>query len=257
MSRKNRSNNKHGWDNFPITEQALIRAAQTEHPGRRNKAFTTISAEYWTPLYDFLVRKNNTPSRAMDLVQGFFCELIIEKQIIREYVPEKCGFRAFLLTEIKQFVRQQHRKETTQTRHPTKPFVALEDRNGHPLQIAAGERNADQQYMYDWAWSQVQKASSSVREDLSEDGKENYWAIFDARVLRPKLEGVKPVRLKELCHKYGIPSEGTVTRIVENVTKRLKTTLRSSVGRYVGSEEEIDEEIRDLIRIISEGRANP
>ncbi len=257
MPRKNRPNSKHGRVNFPITEQAWIRGAQTEHPGRRSQALATIADVYWKPAYSYLVARGNTPSRAMDLVQEFFCELIIEKQIIRKYVPEKCRFRAFLLTEIKQFVWQQHRKAIAKKRSPTKPEVALEDRNGRPLQIAAGEQSPEQQYMYSWALAQVRNALSSVREDLSEDGKEDHWAIFDARVVRPKLEGAKPVRLKELCHKYGIASEGTVTRIVETVRRMFVTALRSSVGRYKSSENEIDEEIHDLIRIVSQGRANP
>ena len=235
-----------GWPKTPLT--AILRA-QTEDPGRRKQALQVVSEQYWRPVKAYLRDRYHDDNLAMDLTQDFFCELVLEKHLLRKYDQERGRFRTFLRTVVGHYADQYDRGRKAKKRAPTEQAVSLERSEGQ-LAIPSGQ-TPDESFDRTWAVFVVQETSRKVKESLLRDGLDMCWEIFRARVVDPKLHGAEAVPLKDLCRKYGLDKGHKVTRIVERATKRFKEALRLVVGEYVGSDEEIDDEIRELKRILS------
>ena len=240
---------------FPDTERPLLAGAQTEHPGRRKQAMGTIAGLYWKPLYCYLRAKGNSDADAKDLVQGFFCENVLQGGVIKNTDLQKGRFRTFLLTSLQNYVRQQRRGQMAKKRFPAKGLVSLGAADEGNLPYPSGMGTPEQQYICAWAISLVHAVLTEVKTALIEDDEELLWTVFLARVVRPMLEGTEPVSEKELCREYNIPHRWTVERMVVRVRKIYASILRSAVRQYAGPGQDVEREIRDLIRIVSDSGA--
>jgi hypothetical protein len=73
--------------------------------------------------------------------------------------------------------------------------------------------------------------------------------------MAPILEGQTPPPLSALCAEHRIPDEAKASNMVVTVKRRFRTTLRRHVRQAVGSDAEVEEEICDLMQILSKSGA--
>jgi DNA-directed RNA polymerase specialized sigma24 family protein len=96
---------------FPSTHWSLIVRAGSPGSPQDHSALAELFSAYWYPIYAFIRRQGNGPDQALDLTQGYFTRLL-EKSLIAAADRHKGRFRAFLRTDCRHFLIDQHRRTT-------------------------------------------------------------------------------------------------------------------------------------------------
>ncbi len=120
---------------FPVTNQSAIVLARSADQVVRQRAFETILASYWKPVYKYVRLKwqvNNEDAK--DLTQGFFANAF-EKNHFANYDAAKASFQTFLRTCLDGFVANERKAGTRIKRggdveHFQLDFVTAEDEFG-------------------------------------------------------------------------------------------------------------------------------
>src|SRR5690349_7606984 len=81
---------------FPTTRRSVVLALASADAAERTRAFDTLVACYWKPLYKYArVAGRRSREDAEDLTQGFFTRAF-EKESLATYDATKASFRTFL-----------------------------------------------------------------------------------------------------------------------------------------------------------------
>src|SRR5690349_8516022 len=81
---------------FPTTRRSVVLALASTDEAERTRAFDTLVACYWKPLYKFArVAWRRSREDAEDLTQSFFTRAF-EKESLAAYDASKASFRTFL-----------------------------------------------------------------------------------------------------------------------------------------------------------------
>ena len=86
----------------------MVLEAQGESPAAQ-EALEKLCRIYWRPIYSFVRRQGAGPEEAQDLTQGFFA-LLLERRDLRSVREEKGRLRSYLLTAVKHFLADEHRR---------------------------------------------------------------------------------------------------------------------------------------------------
>ena len=81
-----------------------------------------------------------------------------------------------------------------------------------------------------------------------EDGKTVHWCLFRDRLLRPIIERIDPVSIKELCATYGIEDSAKVSNMIVTVKRRFQATLKQRLRDSVISDEHVEGEVEEIQR---------
>ena len=117
---------------FPVTNQSAIVLARSADQVVRQRAFETILASYWKPVYKYVRLKWQTSNEdAKDLTQGFFATAF-EKNYFASYDAGKASFQTFLRTCLDGYIANERKAETRIKRgggieHFQLDFVTAED----------------------------------------------------------------------------------------------------------------------------------
>ncbi len=243
-----------GDDAFHTTQWQNLHAAQTLDPQRKREVIGAIMNKYWKPVYSYLRRKGNSNEEAKDLTQGFFHEIVLGRELISQADQTKGRFRTFLLTALDRYVISMHRAQTARKRAPRKAMVALD--NFDPGSIAPIDSGTPvDAFTYTWASELLSEVIVEVHEECLRDGLEKHWKVFHATVVKPTMEGADTPSLGELCSQLDIKSEAKASNMSITVKRRFRTILARHIRQYVESDDQVEEEIRDMMQILSKNRA--
>jgi transcriptional regulator with XRE-family HTH domain len=76
--------------------------------------------------------------------------------------------------------------------------------------------------------------------------------VFEGRVLAEALQE-RPLAYEALAERYGLRSPAQAANLLVTAKRMYARLMRSAVGEYERDEAEVDEEIRDLRRILAGG----
>jgi hypothetical protein len=110
----------------------------------------------------------------------------------------------------------------------------------------------DQAFLYTWATDLIDQTIRTVKEEYYLGGKAAHWDVFAARLLRPIIEDQQAPTITELCEVYGIDSESRVSNMIVTVKRRFRSVLREQLRKSVKSDDEVDQEFRDLFEVLSQ-----
>ena len=94
----------------------------------------------------------------------------------------------------------------------------------------------------------LERVLEEVEAQCYDDGKTVHWQVFHDRVLQPILDNTDPPSLTMTCQRYRIEDGITVSNMAVTVKRRLQKALRRHLRDSVTSEEEVDEELRQVVR---------
>ena len=94
-----------GESRFHTTHWSVILAARTEDEDQRKEIVSEITIKYWRPVYCYLRRKGFHDADAKDLTQGFFCEIVLDRELIQHADQTKGRFRTLLLTALERYLK--------------------------------------------------------------------------------------------------------------------------------------------------------
>jgi len=242
---------------FRTTRWTRIEAAQTADSTRRREAVKDIVDQYWKPVYVYLRRKGRTDADAKDLAQGFFLEIVLGGPLLQKADRARGMFRKLLQAALRNYVTSLHRAEKAQKRSPPGGLVSLNSFEPPEIPVPDGGAGPEEAFTYAWASQLLDGALAATEEACRAAGQGKHWEVFRLTELEPKLRGAAAPTLKEVCRRLGIAGAVRASNMKITAKRRFRTILRATVRQFVVSDEEVEEEIRDLIQILSRRPAGP
>jgi RNA polymerase sigma-70 factor (ECF subfamily) len=199
-------------------------------------------------VYCYLRRKGYNNEQAKDLTQGFFHEVVLSRELVQRADQSKGRFRSFLLHALNQYLIDEKRKEASYKRIPKDKLVPLDVVAPPVLPHAISRQAPEECFNYAWKSTLLDQSLSQVQDQCSEQGMETHWHVFREKVVRPILADVEPLSLKEICAKYNVESEARASNMIVTVKRRFQSALKKNVRNTVISEDQIDEELREILK---------
>ena len=218
--------------------------------GGTTKSFEALEAlckAYWYPLYAFIRRKGYAPHDAQDLTQAFF-ERVLEKDYLKAVDPRKGKFRSFLLASMDHFLANEWRRSQTQKRGGHRCFVSLDDTAEQKyLQMPVSDLSPEKIFEQQWATTLLEQVIVRLRDEFIASGK---WQTFEE--LKFFLTGEKKaVTYGDLAKKLAT-TEGALKMTVSRMRQRYGELLRLEIANTVSSAEEVEDELRALLKALSD-----
>lgn len=240
---------------FPETDWSEIRSARTQDDTFRRIIMDNLVGKYWKPVYCYVRRRGHHADAAEDLVQGFFHEVVLGRQLVQRADRVKGRFRRFLLTALERYLKDAYRTTNAEKRGRHKGIVSLDAEEMADLPSPWANLCPEQAFHYAWAADLLDQVLVEIRDEYQGAGRFNHWNVFQDAVLSPIRDGREVPALADLCKKYGIEGESTASNMLTVVKRRFRGVLRRRLRILVHSEEEVDQEFNELLEILSKGSA--
>jgi RNA polymerase sigma-70 factor (ECF subfamily) len=236
---------------FQTTNWSLVLAARDEPSTVGREALEALCERYWYPLYACVRAWGHDPDASRDLTQGFFA-LLLEKDYLEEVRPEAGRFRSFLLSSLRHFLSHEREKERALKRGGGTTPISLdsdtaENRFANEL---ADDLTPEEVFERRWALTVLDRALDRLRLELEARGEPER---FDR--LKQFLTGERPhPSYRDVAAELAM-TEAAVKAAVHRLRRRLGRLLREEIGETVAKADEVDDEVRFLLRVV--GRAAP
>jgi RNA polymerase sigma factor (sigma-70 family) len=241
-------------DVFPSTHWSVVLAAgrSQAEPQTAEAALAELCQVYWAPLYGFVRSRGHTVHDAQDLTQSFFAYLL-EHKVYARANRQKGRFRSFLLASLKNFLADAADRERTLKRGRAQIFLPLHEERAQEaeslFQTHSGSiSNEDRLFDRSWAEALVAAALERVSADYKREANKQLFKelrMFIAGGAEP------PPTYAELTDRLGI-AESTLRSHVTRLRARYREALRTEVRRTVDSEKQVDQELRELLHVLTE-----
>jgi DNA-directed RNA polymerase specialized sigma24 family protein len=236
---------------FLTTHWSLVEQIRSDED--KDRALIGILLErYWKPVYCYLRRKGCGNEEAKDLTQGFFHEVVLNRDLVQRADPTKGRFRTFLLHALDGYLINERRREGRQKRTPKGGLVALDIAEEPALPEAVVSRSAEDSYHYAWTAALLDHVLAEVETQCLVDGMETHWKVFQDRVVQPILSDTSPPPLSELCRRHDIADTTKASNMVTTVRRRLQKALVRYLRTTATGEDEIAEEFGEIVQYFSE-----
>jgi RNA polymerase sigma-70 factor (ECF subfamily) len=244
-------------DPFGATHWSVIVAAgntQTD-PEAASAALAQLCQTYWPPLYSYVRGRGYSAHDAQDLTQGFF-EYLIEHKIHLRADRQLGKFRSFLLASLKHFLSHAREREQTLKRGGGREFVPLDEGRAEAAESlfqthcssGAGALTEDRLFEKTWAETLVETALTRLAVAYKAEGKEDLFQRLQGFLTA----GATPLpTYSELAAHLSV-TESTIRSHVTRLRAHYREMLRAEVRRTVNTETEVDEELRELLRVLIE-----
>jgi hypothetical protein len=232
---------------FPNTHWSLVRRAGLPDETARREALKTLLERYLPALRSFLRGVHRMPDDdTEELLQAFIAERILEHGLISQADESKGRFRTLLLTSLRNFAVSRYRSQRVRTTSSLTAFAPIDN---HPT--------ADFLAQVDWARTLINGVLATMQTECQHNGRQDVWLVFEERVLAG-IRGVrKPIAYDLLAQRLHLPTPTSAANLLVTAKRMYERLLRSAVAEYVRNPADIDEEIRDLRRILAESQIGP
>lgn len=242
-------------ERFEPTHWSVVLAAgrEADTPEPAQTALTELCRTYWPPLYGFVRGRGYSLHDAQDLTQGFFCHLI-EHRIYTRVDQTRGKFRSFLLTAIKNFLNNLYEREHALKRGGGCEFLPLHEEQAIAAEVlfqstTTPEMIVSDDHLFERQWAETLIATTLGRlaAEYEAEGKATLYRALEAFVQG----SVEPLpSYEQLGPRLGVPV-GTARSHVHRLRARYREILRAELRRTVGSEAEVDGELRELLRVLT------
>lgn len=224
----------------------VLTAGQQDSP-EATEALEHLCRSYWYPLYAYVRRQGYSPADAQDLTQGFFLRLL-QKNLVAVAQADRGKFRWFLLASLRHYLANEWDRAKAQRRGGRYTFIPLDEAAAEDLYRQDTGQGLAPEKLYDRAWAVMvmQRVRDRLREEYAAAGKAERLEILDE--LLPGEEG--EMTRSEAALRLGLSAGGVRTEI-HRLRRRYGELLRAEVAHTVSAPNEIEEELRHLIDVMS------
>jgi RNA polymerase sigma factor (sigma-70 family) len=241
--RRSRAEPEH-W--FTTTHWNVVLAAAEGRSPPAQAAWAELVRTYWFPLYTYVRLQGCGPEDAQDVTQEFFARCF-ETDFLKQANAARGRFRSFLLTTLQHFLVSEWRKSSSLKRGGGQPLLSLDTEAAEQryAEALADPANPETAYEKRWALAVLERVLHQLRREYLAADK---GALFDRLV-----EHLWGEATDEPYHTLGPElalSEGALKQCVHRLRQRCRELLRLEVAHTVTRPEEVDEELRYLVRIL-------
>jgi RNA polymerase sigma factor (sigma-70 family) len=235
---------------FPVTNQSAIVAARSEDREVRRRAFETILASYWKPVYKYIrIKWQANNEDAKDLTQGFFADAF-EKSHFAVYDAEKASFQTFLRTCLDGFLANQRKAESRLKRgggadHFSLDFISAEDELA--LHTRASNMTAEEYFHREWVRNLFTLAIETLRQRCDNAGRSIHFQLFESYDLEDHDSEVK-ISYTSLAQRFALPP-ATVNNYLAAARRDFRKVLLEKLREVTATEEEFRREARALLGV--------
>jgi RNA polymerase sigma-70 factor (ECF subfamily) len=226
----------------------VLKAARPDAPEALS-ALTKLCRQYWFPLYAYARRHGCEVPAAQDLTQGFFARLL-EKNYLGVADRKRGRFRWFLLTAFKCYLANEWDRSQALKRGGGTEIVSFDGMAAETrYQLELGRStDAGEDWLFDqrWAMDLLAQARTRLRSEYETSGRTERFTRLAAYLPG----GQSTLTQAELGRELGL-TEGTVKQEVFRLRRRYGELLRQAVAQTVAHPDDIEDEIRYLIDVVS------
>jgi RNA polymerase sigma-70 factor (ECF subfamily) len=215
---------------FQTTSWTLVRAAAGSSSAGSSEALSKLCQGYWHPVYAFIRRLGYDREQSQDLTQGFFTRLI-ERNYLMTTDRERGRFRSFLLTSVKHFLANE---------------LDLAEAEGWITSATVERSTPESLFERRWALSVLENVMVKMRAEFAQAGKSRE---FDRMSIFLNKDS-DALRYEALAKELAV-SAGALRTFVHRLRRKYRLMLRAEIAQTVSSPEEIDDELRFLLSVLS------
>ncbi|MFC1635924.1 RNA polymerase sigma factor [Planctomycetota bacterium] len=249
------TNVKDGGEGFHTTHWSVILSVKTDNEHQRRVVISDLTARYWRPVYCYLRRKGYREAKAKDLTQGFFCEIVLGRELIQHADRAKGRFRTLLLTALERYLVSVHRKEGRQKRQPKMGVRSIEMDALSKLMVPQTQMEPDEAFYYTWAADLIDLVLAELKDEYCSTEKTGHWEVFWLKVVAPIMNNEEAPSYADICSRYGIENESKASNMVITVKRRFRAILKRYLRDLVQSDDEVENELGEVFAILSRSSA--
>jgi RNA polymerase sigma factor (sigma-70 family) len=230
----------------PTLWTVVLRAKDPSAPDRR-EALERLFRTYWKPVY-VLIRRTHPAETAQDIAQGFFTAFL-EKDYLKSVEREKGKFRTFLCVALRHFMADEVDRAAAQKRGGGRLPLSL-DFSKAETEISrepATAETPERLFQRQWALEVIKRSLQALREEFQASDR---LAEFEALSLYLSAGGKGAPTHGDLARRLSL-SESDVNNRVHRLRKRYRELILEEIRSYSDSEEDAQEELRDLFSSFS------
>ncbi len=230
---------------FPSTHWSLIVQAGSPGSPQAHSALAELCSAYWYPIYAFIRRQGNGPDQALDLTQSYFARLL-EKGLIAAADQHKGRFRAFLRTDCRHFLIDQHRRTTA--KGGGLPTISIDARTAEDRYRfePADSLTPDRLFDRTWALTLLDHVLDQLARDYEAKGNSG---LFD-RLKIVLTQGKGSVTSAALAAQLGM-TEAAVNVAAHRLRRRYREILEEQIAATLDDTSALEDEIRSLFEAIT------
>jgi len=233
---------------FATTHWSLVlRAGHHSSPDGQD-ALEQLCRAYWYPLYAFLRRSGRNEADAQDLIQSFFASLI-ERDWVATADPAKGRFRSFLLVCLKRFVSVELQKAQALKRGGRQVVISLDDHDAAERYALENVAALAPELVFDrrWAITLLERAWDLLRAECEATGK---LPLFQ-HLKSVQTEDGQGRSHEQLAADLKL-TEAALKSALFRLRGRYREILRGEVAQTVSDPRDVDDEIRHLLKVVSD-----
>lgn len=219
---------------FPPTEWTKIADC-----GQRKAILAELCERYWKPLYAYLRGRGFSNEDAKDLVQGFFTEKVLGKELLSRADRTKGRFRNLLLIALRNYIINLHQKKK----------VVCGSLGELPHEPATHD-TAEARFNRAWADALLEQTLQELETECRRKGMDGHWQLFREWLLEPRIDDETP-RMADVCAKCGFSDAAQGYAAISRQKARFRKILRRRLRTLADTEETVDLEISQFVRSFS------
>jgi RNA polymerase sigma-70 factor (ECF subfamily) len=241
------NSSRFGVGHFATTHWSIVLSAGQPDSSRYQQALEALCRTYWFPLYAYLRRHGFDAQKAEDYIQAFFTSLL-EKRGLRLADPKRGRFRSFLLTALKHFLANEHTRAQAQKRGGGRKILSLDIENAENQYIRepCDELSPEKLFERSWALAVLDRTMVRLQVEAVAAKKEKHFDCLKMYLTAEK----NAIPYNEVAVRLKM-TEGAVKVAVHRLRQRYRDLLRDEIAQTVTTEEQINEEIRDLFTALA------
>jgi RNA polymerase sigma factor (sigma-70 family) len=226
---------------FPTTRRSVVLALASADSAERTRAFDTLVACYWKPLYKYArIAWGRSAEDAEDLTQSFFARAF-EKESLAGYEAARASFRTFLRLLFERYAANEHRAGQRQKRGGGGTHLDFDSAEAE-IGLDTPAASPEEYFQREWVRSMFSLAVERLRADCDARGRQTHFAIFETY----DLDGDRDVSYRELAGRFGI-AETQVTNHLAAMRRRFRELVLEVLREVTASEAEFRSEARALL----------
>ena len=233
---------------FQTTHWSVVLSAGDLASPDAHAALARLCQTYWLPIYAFIRKRGHSPQQAEDLTQDFFGNFL-EKNYVAKAVRDRGRFRSFLMTSVENFLHNTHDRNQARKRGPASALLSLDNQNAEVHYLAEPTDEADPAKVFEqrWASTVLQTVLQRLRNEFLESGRSELFEKLCAHLWGE----AESIPYPQVAQQFGF-TVANVKTTAYRLRQRYRELLREEIAQTVAQPGEIDEEIRYLIRVVSQ-----
>jgi RNA polymerase sigma-70 factor (ECF subfamily) len=236
-----------GRGTFKPTHWSVVLATRDEDGPEARDALERLCRTYWFPLYAYVRRRGYSHEEAEDLTQAFLAHLLERNRIARAD-PQRGRFRSFLLAAMQNFLADHWDRLKAQKRGGRAPMVAWDSMSAESRyrSEAADPHTPEDLYQRQWAKALLEAVFERLRQEFEAQGKARLFAQLKVCLTQSRAQ----IPYGRLAAALDV-GEAAVRMAVHRLRQRYRDLLRAEIARGLADPAEIEEELRDLRRVLA------